>query len=292
MRFNTRYLLAFGALCALFCVSSPAFADSLSAGFPLNPIWLSSTALTDGNSATINTLIYNSSSETITGDVLFTMDNVALGTKQFSSGPGTNQVIPYPWTAVVGQHSFSASIENENAAGEVTTQLVSTQTGTTTVMVAAAPPSPVPSAAVSYASNAASSFISTIASTSPALANIASTTIAAGESVRQDALSSLQSLASSTGSIDGRDTTASTSPAGEVLGAFDYHAPTKTSSTTSSKNGIFDFFEKTWLGILGLLIAICKSPLWFYLLLLVVIVLLVKLVMTILADNKRNRRRR
>lgn len=219
-----------------------SFAASVPAGFPASSLWLSRTDLTDGESVTIYTVVYNSSDASVALDVTFKVDAQVLGTKSITAAPGTTQIVSHAWSAEEGSHAFTAHL-----SGDVT-ELAATNTATTSVSVAPKPPPP---EAVLQTVAAATAVESAIASTTPVVQNIASSTFATTESIRASTVKVLEKLASST------------TPKGEVLGAEDEQPITPEENAATSFD-ISAWIQNIWQALLGALLFIARSPLWFY----------------------------
>lgn len=257
-------LLAFPAL---------TFADTIPAGFPSTPLWLSKTALTEGDSVTIHTVVFNSSTSSLSGSVVFLVDGAILGSKTFSVSPGTNELVSYPWTAKQGSHQFSARLDGVSGASD---SLSSTATATTTVSVLAPPPPP---ESVTKTVEAANAVSETVQTATPIITNIASSTFATTEGIRESAVAALEKLASST--------THTTKPEGEVLGAEDYEAQMQ-----ANANKAFDIgatIQNMWQGLLSFLLMIFRSSFWFYVFVAAIIAILIAFVRTALSDRKYSR---
>jgi hypothetical protein len=277
-------LFRYALLAILMLVATPSLAASLPAGFPSGSIWLSKTSATAGDALTVYTVVYNSSPGAISGDVAFTVDSATLDTKHFSADPGTTQIVSASWTATAGTHVFSAKIEHATADGlTASSTLASAAAGTVSVVVAAPPPPP---KVVTDSIQTADAAQNVLASTTPILQNIASTTYATTESIRNAGLTQLQKLATAASPTN----TASTSPKGSVLGISDYKAPQADGkSSAAAAGGAGDFFGGLWRGTLAFLIVIFSSQLWFYLLLLLVLFVVYKVIRTMLSERKYSR---
>lgn len=223
----------------------PGLAAEVPAGFPTSSLWLSKTALTDGEGVTIYTVVYNSSDRSLTGSVDFMVDGTVIGAKSVSAAPGTTHILTQTWTATEGTHAFSARLSGSIEG------LSHTATGTTTVTVAAKPPPP---EAVVKTVEAAGAVQAAIASTTPVIENIASSTFAQIESIRESAVRALEKLASST----------TPKPQGEVLGAGDEAAPLSPEENATRAFDIGGWIQNMWQALLGALLFVARSPLWFY----------------------------
>lgn len=257
--------MRFLALIGLF-LPLAAFAAA-PAGFPSSSLWLSKTSLTGGESVIIYTVIYNSSDEPLTGALEFLVDGTSIGAKEVSAAPGTTQIVSREWTAAEGSHAFSARLTGAN------TEVAASFTGTTTVSVAPKPPPP---ESVVKTVEAAAMLEQTIASTTPIVQNFASTTFATTESIRESAVKALEKLASTT-------------TKGEVLGAAD-EAPAVTAEENAARAfDIGGWIQNIWHALLGALLFIARSSLWFYVAVGTVVLFVFLFVRTALSDRRRYR---
>lgn len=171
----------FAATCAFLALLLPiiATAEAIPAGFPAQPIWVSTQQPTAGDSVNIFTVVYNGSTAKIQGTVLFTVDGNAIGTKQFALDAGTSAMESVSWKAVAGAHTIAASIDAGTGVA-----LANAKTDSIRIEVAAAPP---PSQ-VAQSVAAVSNIIGTIvASSTPFIANAAQNTFQLTEAVREGA---------------------------------------------------------------------------------------------------------
>ena len=261
---DMRFLALIGLLLPL-----AAYAAPIPAGFPTSSLWLSKTELTDGESVTIYTVIYNSSDAALVGEVEFLVDGTLIGTKGVEAKAGTTQIVSENWTAAEGSHAFSAHLTG------VDEEIAATVTGTTTVAVAAKPPPP---EAVVKTVAAASALEQTIASTTPIVQNFASTTFASTESFREKTVAALEKLASTTASK------------GEVLGAED-EQPISAEENAAAAFDIGGWVQNIWQAILGALLFIARSPFWFYVAVAVVLFFLLQFARAALSDRGHTRDR-
>ncbi len=211
-----RILFTFFVALLVFGFSSPigARADNgVAAGLAPGSIWLSKTSLTEGDTVTIFTPVYNSSAEKITGDAVFTSDDTTIATTHFSLGAGEAQILSAKWTAVVGAHVLKAHIEN--SADPDLKQAVSVSGNATegiSVSVAAAPPPPL---AVQILKGSVNAVSNVATEATPIVTAAAGTLFNQTEQLRKAAVASLQAAL---GPSD-------TKPQGSVLGAETYRAP-------------------------------------------------------------------
>jgi len=249
-------------LLALLLLPLAALAE-VPAGFPSSSIWLSKTDLADGESVTIYTVVYNSTDESLSGSVTFLVDGTAIGQKDVSAAPGTTHILSHAWSATEGEHAFSARL-----AGDIE-GLSETETATTSVTVAPKPPPP---ESVVKTVEAAGAIQAAIASSTPIVQSVASTTVSTAESIRQSAVSALERL---------QDTD---EPEGEVLGAEDESASPEENAARSFDIG--GWVHNAWQALIGALLFVARSPLWFYVAVAVVLFVLFQFMRTAMSDRR------
>src|SRR3989344_4394587 len=100
--------------CSLACLPLLAFAASgdIPAGFAPTSIFASQTNIVAGDTISLFSVLYNSSGNALTVDVVFTIDGAAVGTKRISLDAGATQTPSISWTATAGSHAASAHLEN------------------------------------------------------------------------------------------------------------------------------------------------------------------------------------
>jgi hypothetical protein len=235
-----------------------ALAAGLPAGFAPTSFFASKTNSTAGDTISLFSVLYNESTATISGDVVFTVDGTSIGTKPFSLSAGETQTPSISWTAVEGTHSASAYLEN--VAGGSASDL-NDKTDSITLTVAPAPP---PSAASQAVTNITNIINSGTQSAAPAAQNA----LGALEQVRQGAIQTLtQQLA--------------TPPAepGKVLG-------TSTSNVSTSSTSLSGMIGPIWRAILGALLYVCQVQVFFYLALLIVLYIIYKIIRAIFSERR------
>lgn len=262
-----RCFVAVAGILALFPLLVSAASGDIPAGFAPTSVFASKTNIASGDSVSIFTVIYNSSADNLTGDVVFTVDGTAIGTKHFSLQSGETQTPSVNWSAVKGAHTASARIENVVGSSDAQISLLNDKADTITLTVAAPPPSSPTTAAVQNVTNI-------VQNTAQSAAPAAQSVFNSLENLRQNAVHTLTAqLASAPAST--------AKPKGQVLGAQTYNAPSDSVSTTT-KPGIFG---AAWRFILQILLYVCQIQWLFYLVLLIVIYILYKLVRTIFAER-------
>jgi hypothetical protein len=193
------------------------------------------------------------------------LDSMIIGSKHFSLGAGTTQILSLPWAATVGAHTVSATIENTASD----TPLALTTSNTLSLMVAAPPP---PSPLVA----AAGSVINTVLQGVPLV-------VGTVQSARDSAIHAIQNqlATNDTGnSVDG-------APKGQVLGVSDYRAPQATSSALAASAATSgSYFGKLWNGFLRILLSILQSNVLFWLALILVIYILFRIILLIFRERK------
>ncbi|MDE2078805.1 MAG: hypothetical protein KGI73_00280 [Patescibacteria group bacterium] len=179
-------------LLAAAFLAFPAFvfaATALPAGFAPGTLWLSKTNLVSGDTATLYTVVYDSSQTPIDGEVSFTADGKALGTAHFSLTAGESAIASVPWNAVEGTHTLGAVVEHVVDHGTNAALSVSNGTaGSISVTVAAAPPPPV---AVQYLAGVAAATGAAAEAATPFAEQVANAVTSAAEAVRQSGITAL-----------------------------------------------------------------------------------------------------
>lgn len=272
------YRLAILALFLLLAIPSISRAESgLSAGFAPQSIWISRTHVIAGESVNIFTVLYNSSENTVAGEIIFTLDNSSIGTKEFTLNPGEAQTVFLPWVAKAGNHSISARIENALVANTNTkTSVLNQATGNITVSVEAPPP-PSPSAQV--LNSAVTAITSGVASSAPAVMSALTSLYEKTEALREDAKSALekQIAESSAG--------ATAAGAGQEGGSAGVPAGTSTLSSETQNSAPFLSTAGKYAALAGL--AIVNSKTLFYIALALVLLLLVQMLRVFLRERNR-----
>lgn len=106
------FALSFGIV---FCAVCYANAD---VAFVSNPLWLSASHVTEGESVQVSTVITKRDLEKVDGTVTFYADGSAIGTSDFSLPPNVaGVVVAVSWVPPVGTHTVSAKITRAVAGG-------------------------------------------------------------------------------------------------------------------------------------------------------------------------------
>jgi hypothetical protein len=236
----------------------PALSFALPQGFAPASLWLSTTEATAGETIKVYSVLYNSSAVVFEGDIDFTADAESIQTLHFKLSPGETQIFSADWSAIAGEHAFSAQLKNIPSAS------VGGPTVTNTIKIAVA--TSTPSIAQTYL-DAANNLL---ASTSPGLASFASSVASTTESWRQSgvdwlakALYTDQSIASSS------DEPVADSNKGLVLGTSTY------SGSGEAAGGIWSTLKRAALTVL---LYIFNIRILFYLSLLLVLYVLYKVI--------------
>lgn len=237
---------------------------SAAAGFAPGSLWLSKTEAKAGETLKIYTVVYDSSSSNIEGDVVFTVDAKDAGTQHFKLNAGETQIVSSDWKAIAGTHTFGASLKNVTGVAGA----ANTQTNSTNITIADAPPSP-----IAQYSNVVTNIIS---SSSPAVQNIVQSVASTTENWRQAGVDFL-SKALYTDQVLATDNRRQ-EPA--VLGTSTSNV---ISSSTAKKSG---FFGSVWRYILQALLFIFTIKLLFYFALLVVVYILYKIIRAIFSERR------
>lgn len=250
--------LGFLAVLPLLFLPGTALADTVPAGFAPGSLWVSTTQATAGDSITIYTVVYDSAVNPIEGDVSFMVDGDSIAGQHFKLAAGASQILSAKWTASAGAHSFSASIAN--VSGLASSTIEAARTNTAQITVAAAAPSPL--------SQVSDTLSSIVASSSPAVQNIAQSVFGATEDLREKGADWLSSALYDDQSGSRAASSSILAPKGQVLGASTFRpAASSTSALESAKRAL-----------LSALLYIFQVRVLFYLLLVFVLYILFKVI--------------
>ena len=255
-----------------------AEAASSSAGFAPS-IWMSRAQVVAGESVNIFTVLYNSSDNSLSGDVVFAVDGASIGTKNFTLGAGETQIVSAPWVAKSGNHTVSARIENAAGAG-VNASLVNQTTGTISISVEPPPP-PSPTAQVL---NTVTSAVQTgVASTVPAIAGVAGSLYGKTEALREQAKTALQKQLAENAPAD-----ASAKP--KQTAGTPGSGPAEAGVSTAGADEGTPLVSKAlrYMAAAGLFVVSSKT--WFYISLVVMILILIQILRMAFRERKRGRR--
>ena len=153
------------ALSILLLFVPSIHAEEINAGFPSQPLWVSKTNATAGETISLFTAVYNGDNEKLLGTVAFTVDGERVGGKDIAIEGGASELISVEWRAIAGEHSIAAMIEGTSIA------IAQKETVAITIAVAEAPPTPLRDAATAAseilagATRAAAPVISNVANT-------------------------------------------------------------------------------------------------------------------------------
>lgn len=178
-------------LLACLLAGAPALAEDASTTASTTPqlqagfapaLWLSVTDLTDGDSVKVYTVVYDASTRSIEGDVIFMVDGSAIGTTHFSLAAGASGIESVAWKARAGTHAFTASVENAIEKGsKEPASIENLKAGPVSVTVEDAPP---PSRAVAAATAAAHSVSRAVEAATPVVSSVVTAATNMTESVR------------------------------------------------------------------------------------------------------------
>lgn len=190
------------------CMPWYALAADVPAGFAPHSIWISKQSATAGDSVRIFTVVYNSATSSLSGTVHFYVDDTDVGTSNVTLNAGETKVQSLAWLAVAGTHTLQADFENPSLPlSNATTEPVS-------ITIASSLPPPAYVQAMQSAAQTASVIV---ASTTPIVQQILSTTINTTEAMRQAGENYLSSAyASDTAAVTSSAT--KKAPTGSVLG--------------------------------------------------------------------------
>ncbi len=135
-RIHSGYRIAFFSL--IFFLSffiSGAIAATVPAGVLKDQMWFSKDPFFVDDTITIFTFVYNSTDYRLSGTMLLKDGTTTLDKKTFTVLPsGGSQVISFPWKVTGGNHSFNATISEDElvkvAGGVVDTPIATMQTVT------------------------------------------------------------------------------------------------------------------------------------------------------------------
>ncbi len=244
------------------------YGASIPAGFPSSSLWLSKLAPTVDEVVTIHTVVYNSSTDSLSGSVVFLVDDTSIGSKAFTSAPGTTQIVSHPWTASAGTHVFSARIDGITGSSDT---LEATLSATTSVTVATPPPPTESTGGSSSAREISGAVKGALDVVTPTVSSFASTTFATGENIRASAIVALEKLASST---TPKATPEITTPEENVKKSFDVGAT----------------IQNMWQALLAFLLMIFRSSFWFYVFVAGILFLLLAFVRSAFGSGEYSRR--
>lgn len=207
------YVFLFLAAIGIFFVPSFAVASQVPGGFPSGSVWVSKTTVVAGESIRIFVPVYDASDGKITGDVVFLVDNAAIGSTRFTLNAGETKIISFPWNTTEGTHTISAEIQNAiDSDSSAALSLSGEKAVSISLTVAAAPPQPVVMQVLSAAAGAAQNAIS---ASVPVVSAVGNTLYAETETLRTTAQTALQNSLK-------QNTATAAQTQGEVLGAETY----------------------------------------------------------------------
>lgn len=263
-------------------VLSYAETVGLSAGFAPRAIWISRAHATAGESVNIFTVLYNSSDDSISGDVIFLIDDASIGAKNFTLKSGETQILSAPWTAKVGDHSISARIEKLLVAGRgASASALYETTGNVTVSVAAPPP---PSPAALVLGNITAAIETGAASSAPAVMSALASLYDKAESLRMDAKSALEEQVVKNADSAAKTGSASEPKAGSASDSIASSGAGASVSQTKDEQSLLAAAGK-YAALAGL--AVVSSKTLFYVSLALVLLLLIQMLRVFLRERRR-----
>lgn len=259
-----------------------SFAETgLSAGFAPSSVWISRSSVTAGDSVNIFTVIYNSSEEGVSGDLIFLVDEKSIGVKHFTLTSGETQAQSLPWITSSGQHTISAKIENSLSTKTNTNQnLASKATGSITVTVKPAPPPPPPTppSQTTQVLNTVVSGVQTgIASSVPVVSSVFQSIYNTTESLRTQAEKALAKQVENKSKTNPTKNSSSTDSASGAISEDSNLEPIKS-------NG---FIPTTQKYLAGVMFTVVSSKLLFYLALILSIILIFLMLRMVWRERKR-----
>lgn len=255
----------------------PSFVCAAAAGFAPGAVWLSRTSLTAGDTATIYTVLYDSTDAALAGTLAFQVDGSTVSSQQFELGAGESKVFSATWTATAGSHQIAAALRDiTDKASNAAVSLDNTAAAPVAVQVASPPPPPV-------AMQAATQVASAVQEQAPAVIAAGADAFSSAEAARQKVIDALEAqLAAAEASVPARPAAVSHED-GAVLGA-------STSSLASADAGgtaqLGAALNAAWRAILSGALVVARTQYLFYLAILFVLFILYKLLRTILFENR------
>ena len=279
-------ILALFLLLFAFPFVSRAEVSSISAGFAKHSIWISRTHVVAGDSVNIFTVLYNSSDNSISGDVIFAIDSATIGTKNFTLGAGETQTVSLPWVAKAGDHTVSARIgkaleTNTNTATSVLNQT----TGNITVSIEAPPP---PSQASLVLGAVTSAIATGAASTTPVVASALKSFYGTTESFRLEAKSALEKKIAE--SAESPSAAKSVSRQKDAVSGGSQPASTGTAPSAAQNAEPFLSTAGKYAALAGLTVVSSKTL--FYISLALVFILLIQMLRVLFRERRGTRRNR
>ena len=244
---------------------------SVAAGFAPGAVWLSKTNVQAGESVQIYTVLYDSASSPIAGNVSFLVDGSSIASQPFDLAAGTTKIVSASWNAVQGSHSISAALDGviNKDTGEALA-LASVEATPLTIEIAAPPPpSPV--------AQAISDAISAVQGSAPVVAGAAQSAYDSLEYLRQHAVHTLESALAKANAPS-----SDTAPSSHILG-------TSTVNVAATNAGGFDLGDAAnslWRLLLSALLYISQIQYLFYAALLIVAYVVYKLLRTMLFERR------
>lgn len=215
-----RFLISASAVILIALFSSPLYvvAETASAGIPAGNIWLSKNAIIEKESVRIFLPVYNAGATKISGDAVFSVDTIQVGTAHFELDAGNSTIVSSTWTTTKGAHSITAELKGTVDAKTGTEVSVSANTQTLAVDIAERPPAPALVQALGTVANVAQNTVSVAL---PVVTSIANTVFKETEQLRENAIVALEN------SLNGTNSSPDIAPSqGLVLGAETFRAPT------------------------------------------------------------------
>lgn len=259
-----------------------AEAALISAGFAPQSIWISRSHVAAGDSVNIFTVLYNSSESPIGGEVIFTVDNATIGTKEFTLKSGESQIVSLPWSAKAGSHSISARIEKSLITDtNADAGMLNKATGNITVNVEDSPP---PSLTVQVLSSAASAVASGVASSAPIVVSAFTSIYDKTEVFRAEAKSALEKQIAES-SVEATAAGASSALSGDGSAAKGQANGSVSSSSATENEPPFLSTAGRYAALAGL--AIVNSKTLFYVSLALVLLLLIQILRVSLRERRK-----
>lgn len=171
------------------------FAEAPRAGFPTGALWTSKSSALEGEHVGIFSVVFNSTSASVSGAVAFSVDGTVIAEVPFTLEAGANKIVAASWPAAKGTHTFFASLNKFEGAG--VNPNMNQQTSSVSVQVKEAPPPPPPvppsptQAAIDQVSDISSRVV---ASTTPIVTSVAQKLYEKAEDLRESGLEYARNL--------------------------------------------------------------------------------------------------
>ena len=156
------------------------------AGFTPGAVWLSKATLVAGDTVKAYAALHNSAEATLSGSVIFMIDDATIGSVPFSLTSGAAVILSTPWEAVAGTHTLYAKIES--ATDPDTSEAIALSYATSSAVAIVVAEAPAPSAFA----EAVEQVVSAAGSALPAAGRVAGAAIEILEPIRKGGVAILE----------------------------------------------------------------------------------------------------